>query len=63
MAVFPSPRPATAEEKLLRQYVRLTPPSVLAASPANPEEIPDLKIKKLEIPPLDSQVDELNNDE
>jgi hypothetical protein len=63
MAVFPSPHPATAEEKLLRQYVRLTPPSVLAASPAYPAKIPDLKIKDLNIRPLDSQTDELNNND
>jgi hypothetical protein len=57
MAVFPSPHPATAEEKLLRQYVRETPPSVLSSLRADSTEIPDLEFKDLVIPPLESEAD------
>jgi hypothetical protein len=55
---FPTPAPLTDEEKALIQYVRETPPKVLAASLFNeqsayqPVEIEPLKIDPLEIQPL-----------
>ncbi|HEV2351366.1 MAG TPA: hypothetical protein VG028_16140 [Terriglobia bacterium] len=61
MTVFPSPQPETAEERLLLQYVRTTPPSVLTGFPADSAEIPDLEIKKLDMPPLASDADETKN--
>jgi hypothetical protein len=61
LTVFPSPAPETAQEKLMAQYVRETPPSVLAAIPADSPELQDLKIKKLEIPPLTGDANDTKN--
>ena len=58
-AQFPTPAPLSAEEKLLIQYVRETPPQVLATlrlkerCSIQPLEIKPLEIRPLEIKPLE----------
>lgn len=54
-AEFPTPRPVTQEEKLLAQYVRVTPAPVLSASLTDSTTIPDLEIKPLNISPLENE--------
>lgn len=55
---FPTPAPLTAEEKALVQYVRETPPKVLAASlsphlsDSRPMEIEPVKVSSIQIQPL-----------
>lgn len=53
-AQFPTPAPLSPEQKLLIQYVRETPPQVLA-TPLLPERssIEPLEIKSLEIRPIE----------
>jgi hypothetical protein len=61
---FPSPAPLTSEQKALVQYVRNTPPQVLATSPFKeqsadqPLEIKPLKIAPVEILPLTTSTTE-----
>lgn len=51
---FPTPAPLTAEEKALVQYVRETPPKVLAEPILKAElTIQPVEIKPLETPPLE----------
>ncbi len=60
--VFPSPAPLTDEEKLLLCYVRGTPAAVLIALSMHNEEMEDIQIKPLEIPPLDTESARSQND-
>jgi hypothetical protein len=51
---FPTPAPLTEEQKALVQYVRETPPEVLAEPILNAEPtVKHVEIKPLEIPPLE----------
>jgi hypothetical protein len=58
-AQFPTPAPLSPEQKLLIQYVRETPPQVLATpllkeqSSIQPLEVKPLKIQPIEIKPLE----------
>ncbi|TAM84741.1 MAG: hypothetical protein EPN47_01100 [Acidobacteria bacterium] len=55
-AQFPTPAPLTAEQKALVQYVRETPPQVLAEPILKAElTVQHVEIKPLEIPPLEIQ--------
>jgi hypothetical protein len=53
---FPTPAPLTEEQKALVQYVRETPPKVLAEPILKAElTVQHVEIKPLEIPPLEIQ--------
>jgi hypothetical protein len=53
---FPTPAPLTEEQKALVQYVRETPPKVLAEPTLKAEPmVQRVEIKPLEIPPLEIQ--------
>jgi len=58
LSVFPSPSPITEQEKLLAQYVRTTPPGALSALATDGTDIQEVKIKEVEITPLDVEQNE-----
>ncbi len=49
---FPSPRPLSEQEKLLQEYVEVTPKDEIVAALARSKDTSDLQVENLEIPPL-----------
>ena len=52
---FPLLAPLSEQEKLLLRYVEQTPQAVLTASQMNSESMKDLRIRDLDIPPLEGE--------
>lgn len=63
MPQFPSPQPPTEQERLLAQYVRITPAEALSASRSDDTEIEAIQIKELNIAPLENDGSETNNNQ